>query len=1010
MTPYQSDLNAHRDLWEKLQSLIVAPERVAWRDFCHLDGDNLNKGCAKYQQCPNHIKGHDKRCWDRPPQSIVPGSVPGYSTLKSERRSLPVLPDGDWKTLGSKTWCNHFSPLPKDKDNRSVVAFSYGVICEKCENRKNDVALAGLYRQCASPCPFSGCAVPQLAQAGDYDPDIGPPLGCPYNPRTGNSNNTGDYLPNAFARVQCFLSRADFLRYQTEVLGLHMGFFAFIETDEHAKENLYYLARHAYKSLNLTQMIYDPRTGWIPDHYEHEKSYVFQASRELAHPSELEDSLLDRIRGPLAQQPNAASNVVQNWRGHTTFDRDRHVLYVADGEMSAFCLRWVLEEARNLWGEDGVKDDNDQKVYLNELLDELRKGQVDNHEWYPRKAVSYEPHGWAVEDRLASLYLLGRSCNDLEDLTFEINSARRNSSGSTRIVDFMGFNSNVDGISLLESLGVVVRTVRSDEQVILATERFWRLIRYLQRYHDLDDPHMVPLISRLVDLATEARLSGRLPNVQVKGEDCGALLTWIVHAPALESSKAPMGRDGLPGHVMLRMSFKKDLDGQPQIETCARSWVAFPVFAYEPFQRRSRGAAESKQVGFFLGTVDDSDCCSEDGTLDISKLSEKLFALKQWMFLIGSVEASATYFEDIVSRSALSLGIQEERYSWLQAPKQSPTLKFFPHLTNEGSRAREVFFSGIDGLVDRGLTVLPVSLAISLLYETHEMHQLVHGGRAKDRFANAEECIRTIRQCAQRILTDISLLIARAKKANTEAFISLLELKIELRVNLYAPLLQRTSDLIEGLLEQSDEQLKRDRCQEIEISGGKKFSIKSLPQLELLRTRFRQSDLHDPQLEAKNESLLPFKAMYKHLLEDFCVKANVSNSEPFITPLTTPIRDARVPYVRRAGYVYHVPFNATSQIHDAERLVHELVNGSTAQDKLVAKGLTDIVDIWVAVKHTVDKKSSIVARPLLPNWHAGEQSAVIEQKVKLDPRFNRDGIYWIMVLTWLGHLEGGVRV
>jgi len=219
--------------------------------------------------------------------------------------------------------------------------------------------------------------------------------------------------------------------------------------------------------------------------------------------------------------------------------------------------------------------------------------------------------------------------------------------------------------------------------------------------------------------------------------------------------------------------------------------------------------------------------------------------------------------------------------------------------------------------------------------------------------------------------------------------------------------LQHTADVIEDLLGQSDEELKRNCCQE--IPGTKKFNIKPVLELGRPRTRFRALDT-DPQLEAAGDCVLPFKAMYKKLLEDFCVKANVSNTEPLLIHLTPPISDVTAaPYVRRAGYVYHVPFNVRSEINTAKRLVQELVNGSTAQDWLVTPGLTDIVDIWVAVKYSADEENPIAVQPLLPNWHAGEQSAVIEQKVKLDSQFNDDGIYWIMVLTWLAHLEGGVR-
>jgi hypothetical protein len=481
MTLYQSDQKAHRALWEKLQSLIVAPDRTSWKEFCEIDQENLAAGCAKYKQCPKHIKGIDERCWAIPVPPADEGlPIPGYSTLRSDRRLLPVLPPSDWLKDGQKTWCKDFALFGGSKEkNKHVVAYSYGVICKECTNKdkENGVALAGMYRQCSAPCPFTGCAVPELTKK-EYDPGLGVPLGCPYNPRTANHDEE-THLPNAFARVQCFISRGEFLRFQTDVLGLHMGFFAFIETKK-GKENLYYLARDPYKSLSLSQMVYDARTGWLPDRYEHQKSYLFFASRRLALPVEEEDSLLKRLRGPIDRQ-----NVFrepQNWRGFTQFDRDNQVLYVSDGEMSAFCLRWLLEEARNLWGQDGIKDDEDGKVSLNQVLKRLPKPKSrDRPQWYPRMAADQseepQPRGWAVEEFLRDRFLLGRSKDGLKGLQEQITNIRHDNTGVPPIVEFMGFDQIVTGLSLLEALGIVVRTFVDGEPTILGTERFGRLMR-----------------------------------------------------------------------------------------------------------------------------------------------------------------------------------------------------------------------------------------------------------------------------------------------------------------------------------------------------------------------------------------------------------------------------------------------------------------------------------------------------------------------------------------------------
>lgn len=1008
MTPYQADQKAHRDLWERVQSLIVAPDRAAWKEFCEIDGENLNAGCAKYKQCPKHIKKIDERCWDREIESTTtpPFPLPGYSTLKNDRRYLPIVPPDDWRKLGSKSWCSHFAPLGSGEvKNKPVVAYSYGVICKECTNKEQDVALAGLYRQCSPPCPFTGCAVPKLTEK--YEADAGPPLGCPYNPRTENPDEDR-YLPNVFARVQCFISRAEFLRYQTEVLGLHMGFFAFIETrkktpqSEETFEDLYYLARHAYKGLNLTQMVYDTRTGWVPDHYEHQKSYLFLASRELALPSQDGDSLLKRLRGPVEDSDKQPGN----WRGFTEFDRGNQVLYVGDGEMSAFCLRWLLEEARNLWGQDGVEHDD----HLNDLLDDLQSfspddANTDRPQWYPRQLAvasgEHEPRGWAVETLLADRYLLGRSSNDLTDLKNEITRIRANTKGVAPIIDFMGFEETINGLSLLEALGIVVRTDSNGEGLILATERFWRLIRYLQRYHDLNDPRLASAIARLVDLATDARIGGRFPRVRLTTDDCQFLLEWVATAPKLESSRAPFGRDGCAGHVMLRRTFKQEQGTQPQVETCARSWVAFPIFAYEPFQKRSKKAAESKQVGFFLGTFDDADCYQDDGVLDELRLSQKLFPIKQWMYLIGSVEASGTYFEDIVSRSEFAEGERLERSRWRQAIGNSTLLRTSLKSSGQNQDAEQCV-EQLEQLIERKSEFLPLPLELSVSYERPEMEDLTHVKPA-NRFDSLESCIEAVKSKARALASDLELIkeIADSSSAGRR----LLAWKVAVRysngtenLNLF----YETSKQLQSIIS-----IPENRHEELCGQNKGKWLVREsddLKKLSAVRQAFRDA-VTDPRA-VKDDCLVPFVQIYGvdgaeigQLIDRIKLK---QTEDPDRFEIELPQLDGSDVSETLRGRKVKQSATVLKQINhhpeiDPKTTVGQILVGNTIP-VIKACGLTDVVDVYVAVR----AGNQIAMRSLERSWNRSTQHALLRAILNA-PNASNDGVYWIMVLSWLSN-------
>lgn len=999
MTLYRSDLQAQRDLYKKLQSLIVAPDRASWKEFCEIDPDNLQAGCAKYKQCPKHIKKIDERCWDRAvdQRTSPPFPIAGYSTLKGPKRFLPVIPPTEWRELGHKTWCNHFAPLGADEDkNRPVVAYSYGVICKDCDHKQDGVALAGLYRQCSPPCPFTGCAVPQLTVESEYDSDAAPPLGCPYSPRT---SNTGEqrYLPNVFARVQCFISRAEFLRYQTDVLGLHMGFFAFIETDE-GQENLYYLARHPYKGLNVTQMVYDTVTGWMPDHYEHQKSYLFLASRELALPTQEADSLLKRLRGPIEESDNEP----RNWRGFTKFDRDNQMLYVSDGEMSAFCLRWLLEEARNLWGKDGIKDDPSNRVFLNQLLDRLAAlSPRDRPQWYPRNVVvtseKDEPRGWAVEDLLSDRYLLGRSSNGLTDLKDDIARIRCAESGAPPIVEFMGFDEAVDGISLLEALGIVIRS-RAEEEYILATERFWRLIRYLQRYHDPNDPDFAGAITRLVGLASDARVSGRLPKVQITGDDCQALLLWLILAPELESSRAPIGRDGIPGHVMLRRTFKQEEGRQPQVETCARSWIAFPIFAYEPFQKRRRKSAESQQVGFFLGTIDDSDCYQQDGVLDASMLAERLFPLKQFMFLIGSVEAAGTYFEDIVGRSQITEWTQEERRKWKTAIGDSKALRSIFKCVEDKEDARD-YVRCIEDLIERRSNSLSLPLELSFLYDKREMIDLTH---ATHRYNSKNECVEAVKANAKVLAGDLDLV--KQVAGGTSAGQKLLDWQVTVQdssdVKVEMKIVGGTGDQIEEIISIAEA-----HSEELCGQSAGKWKVQNTAHLRTLaaiRQAFREEVTTG---EMTHDCVIPFSRLYEAEVRNLVKRVinKQQQQEPDQFNVTLPELEGDLLGKKLTGHTvrqtaFVIKANNRSSDEDPRVVVGKTLRGHTASE-MKASGFTDIVDVFVAVR-AGDRTAS---RALERNWIPPGFQQELQHAVLSDTRASQDGVYWILVLSWIKH-------
>jgi hypothetical protein len=55
------------------------------------------------------------------------------------------------------------------------------------------------------------------------------------------------------------------------------------------------------------------------------------------------------------------------------------------------------------------------------------------------------------------------------------------------------------------------------------------------------------------------------------------------------------------------------------------------------------------------------------------------------------------------------------------------------------------------------------------------------------------------------------------------------------------------------------------------------------------------------------------------------------------------------------------------------------------------------------------KSDTLVIWPLIRDSQAGEQYGLITKLVEEQPLFDDRGVYWILVLSWLGHLKGGVN-
>jgi hypothetical protein len=1056
MPSFQSDLKAHRDLWERLQSLIVAPDRTAWRDFCQIDPQKPEAGCAKYRQCPKHIRRLDERCWDREPPSV---------------RLLPVVyPEPEvWKKLGRTAWCGHFDPLRakpvqieprvmgentgelkrKNILDKPVAAYSFGIICEVCENTHEGRELSGLYRQCATPCPFTGCAVPRLliesassqesaaksrqiehSEKEQEKEEPRPPLGCPYNPRTAKGGIGKDFLSNTYARVQCFITRDEFLRYQTEVLGLHMGFFAFTGIRDESK--FVYLARDPYKEIQITQMMYDPSCGWMPDRHEHRKSYLFQASRELGRPVAGEHDLLTRLRGTAASF-GTPSDEARGWRGLTQFDRANQVLYVSDGEMSAFCLRWLLEEAENLWGTDGLRNENgidlsglaltSRERTREDLKKDLSEGMEPNDpSWYPRRnpqapsasVPEKDPHGWRVEDYLIDRFLVGQE-RDLNALKSKAETIRSHDTGAAPILEYMGFDDSVAGLALLVDLGIVVRV--NSEEYVLGTERFWRLVRYLQRYHlpkELElaeDAAFAQGLFRLIYLTAEAIKSGRIPKAKLTYLDCGFLLKWIAVAPNLEAHKAPITRDGCPGHIMLRRSFLNTTTKPVQVETCSRSWIAFPVFAYEPYHRRDKLNAESKQVGFFLGTIDDGECYENDGVLDASLLSEKLFKVKQWMTLIASVEAAGTYFEDIVAKAEINEGIdrgtKQERKAWVDSIRKSDSLGSVLNSDEEDSRATDVV-KRLAGLVDRRTDFIPLPLRLSYLFETSEMHFLTHGVEGSSvelkSYENGQTCLADIKKaadCVSSLLEEIRI-DARLAAGGAEILNWDFEFDVsdsETFSGNFIKELQKQLDAITSINDEDFELI----C---EVGADQRWRIKpfdALSSLAVIQVAFREAVRPArescPLARVREDCIFPFESVYDRQIKRFIqrIMDKQQNRPPrrFEFYLEATGGDLSEDFqdctIRQLAYVF---CQENKDPNTAPGEVIGRVIGSNTGGYLTP--IMDVVNIYVAVRAL----GQLVIKPFQRSGNFGMQNNLITTFADQDEA-QEEGVYWILVLSWL---------
>jgi hypothetical protein len=672
---------------ERLRQLCTAPDRTLWVEFCDVQpGENGKKGCAKFRSCPEDVKGVDRRCWhSQAGRSSGNQWCDDQFVRQFEEESSAAL-------LSDLVQIQPYPVVVKPNPQNSV-AYSFGVVCDPCSH---DPPQVGNYQQCAAPCPFYGCLTPERQEsAEEWLAKEKMPPGCPYQPPARSGRKA-----NAYARVQCYISRPEFLQVQSTVMGLHMGLYAFEYSEQFgAQKSLYYLTRSAFKNLQLSHFVYDPRFGWSVDRYEHEKSLLLQATRARLRAEEQSSELLVRVRGESG-----------DWRGPTNLENTAQVVYSEDGEMSAYCLRFLLEEAAvgGLFAPDEVSPED--PLELSAILRRIQwpSGHVPPP-WYDRA----DPHsrGRSLERALAP-------------------QIRGLSGHRGALVRFLGFESPLRGGDLLRSLGIMTREG-------LATERFWRLVRYLHRFHPSSDPDVLVHVDELLTLADRQRRSGRAPSVRVAEETWKALLSWVATGLNLTASHAPITRTGCVGHFFLRRSFEHGGEDArvPQIETCARSWLAFPILAYDP--HRVKGP-ESPSVGFFFGTFDDSGCFDASGELDSQRLLNQIGRIRDLMHLLGTVEAQGFYVEDLVVRSEEQQGATRRDKEWLGALKASeiiaPLIKLAP-------TPREIIGNLTEQLRSRNEVAFgPLCLEYSALFDlpVEVWDCIAHGSEEVDASTDAE--------------------------------------------------------------------------------------------------------------------------------------------------------------------------------------------------------------------------------------------------------------------------------
>jgi len=928
----------HRKVFDRLLRLVTAPDRETWASFCDVGPDR--QGCAKFRACPSHIKGVDARCW--------------HSAAGAEK----------------KEWCGEFDPSPGE-ESRYVVAYSFGVVCGSCGVRDKRGPAAGRRRQCAPPCPFFGCAVPGLRPR--YENEKGPPVGCPYTPHEPSTRARGkdaERHANTFARVQCFISRPDFVRAQAEALGLHMGYFAFVmNTDEGT--DLYYMARHHFKNLHLTHLVYDPRAGWSPDRFEHEKSYLFQASREG--PEKVVDPrFLDRLRG--VDDPDGVAG-----RPMSVFEREHDVLYVEDGEMTAYCLRWLLERGPELWGAAWAADD--ERL---DLAAAAARGD-DTEAWYApgvdvasdEFVASEHPAGNAVERYLLERHLLPPTRDGLPG-----------------VLSYMGFTAHVTGLGLLEALGIV--TADASDGSVLATERFWRLVRYLERNHPPEAAEARAHVDRFLTLADRQRRSDRSPSVPLTIPDVDALLLWVATATGLSASRAPMASTGIPGHIMLRRSFGGDTHGgRRQTETCARSWLVFPVYAYEPALHRE--GDQVRQVGFFIGTFDDWRCYGLDGGLDEDRLSAQVSEIRQWMHVVGSVEAAGTYVEDIVSRSSKAEGERDADVKWNSALRRARVLP-------EGDLLSPLRSASLIAARVQTQALVPLALQYSMAFDHPAWDLVAHDYRPEEGpWAEIRYCDAEVTQAYGQLAAVFGALIDRALE--TEAGRRLLDL--EVRPHGAAPpghavrLLDTVAErlqFVHGLDAEARKYL--GVIKDDPHSGVVGFKIGAEARLAALRDAAKAR--HGIE-KADSSYAVPCDELYADLLAETFRDPEPKKGTFLAFGLPDPAR-GDAPAVGGGVYVFDTPLR-----RDAAKDAATVARKKSKQTNVDVRnyGIDQVFDIWVGCRSR-DGNVGIVSHASRPLTRDGQRHAILDLFANA-PELSQEGVYWLVVVPWLVHEEGKQR-